>query len=63
LAVKDVAAAGGWKDLTTLLEVYQQSDATSVLSVMSEPRKLHDNGLPEHHSRETAPETAPLLKT
>jgi integrase len=31
LPVKDVAYAGGWKDLTTLLEVYQQSDAASLL--------------------------------
>jgi integrase len=42
---KDVAAAGGWKDIATLLEVYQQSDEASVLAVMSEPRKLHERGL------------------
>lgn len=42
---KDVAAAGGWKDIATLLEVYQQSDEESVLAVMSEPRKLRDRGV------------------
>ena len=42
LNVKDVAAAGGWKDINTLLEVYQQSNEASVLAVMSEPKKLHE---------------------
>ncbi len=42
---KDVAAAGGWKDVSTLLEVYQQSDTESVLAVMSEPRKLRDRAI------------------
>lgn len=45
LALKDVAAAGGWKDVNTLLEVYQQPDETSVLAVMSETRKLHERGV------------------
>lgn len=26
LPVRDVAAAGGWKDITTLIECYQQPD-------------------------------------
>ncbi|MFL5561715.1 MAG: hypothetical protein ACJ79K_09600 [Gemmatimonadaceae bacterium] len=38
----DVAAAGGWKDLTTLLECYQAADDAAVLAVMAEPRKRHD---------------------
>ncbi|HVX40449.1 MAG TPA: tyrosine-type recombinase/integrase [Gemmatimonadaceae bacterium] len=42
---KDVAAAGGWKDVATLLEVYQQSDEASVLAVMSEPKKLRERGV------------------
>jgi integrase len=42
---KDVAAAGGWKDIATLLEVYQQADEESVLAVMSDPRKLHDRAV------------------
>ena len=45
LNVKDVAAAGGWKDINTLLEVYQQSDEASVLAVMSETKKLHERGV------------------
>ena len=42
---KDVAAAGGWKDIATLLEVYQQSDDASVLAVMCEPKKLRERGV------------------
>lgn len=45
LPLKDVAAAGGWKDVNTLLEVYQQSDEESVLAVMSETRKLRERGV------------------
>jgi integrase len=45
LPPKDVAAAGGWKDLTTLLEVYQQSDEASVLAVTSVTVKLRERGV------------------
>ena len=45
LPLKDVAAAGGWKDVSTLLEVYQQSDAESVLAVTSVTLKLRDRGV------------------
>lgn len=41
-SLKDVAAAGGWKDVETLLTCYQQPDQDTLLAVMSEPRKLHD---------------------
>jgi hypothetical protein len=44
LALKDVAAAGGWKDVNTQLEVYQQPDEASVLAMMSETKKLHERG-------------------
>ena len=40
LPVKDVAAAGGWKDVGTLLTCYQQADRQTMLAVMSEPRKV-----------------------
>jgi hypothetical protein len=40
LPVKDVAAAGGWKDVNTLLEIYQQPDEESILAVTSETRKF-----------------------
>lgn len=42
LPVKDVAAAGGWKDVGTLLTCYQQADRETMLAVMSEPRKVLD---------------------
>jgi hypothetical protein len=45
LPLKDVASAGGWKDVNTLLEVYQHSDEGSVLAVMSETRKLRERGV------------------
>ncbi len=34
LPVKDVAAAGGWKDITTLIESYQQPDEDTLRSVV-----------------------------
>lgn len=45
LPLKDVAAAGGWKDVSTLLEVYQQSDEGSVLAVTSVTLKLREKGV------------------
>ena len=45
LPLNDVAAAGGWKDVSTLLEVYQQSDAESVLAVTSVTLKLRERGV------------------
>ena len=59
LPLRDVAAAGGWSDVSVLLEIYQQPDPASVLSVMSETRKLSDKGLQPATARETAPQTAP----
>lgn len=44
-SLKDVAAAGGWKDTETLLTCYQQPDAETLLAVMSEERKLRDVAL------------------
>ena len=41
-SLKDVAAAGGWKDTETLLTCYQQPDTDTLLAVMSEPRKVRD---------------------
>jgi integrase len=40
LSLVDVAAAGGWKDTSTLLTCYMQPDEATLLRVMSEPRKL-----------------------
>ena len=44
-SLKDVAAAGGWKDTETLLTCYQQPDAETLLAVMNEPRKVRDAAL------------------
>jgi integrase len=42
LPIGDVAAAGGWSDVATLLRCYQQPDEATMLSVMSHPRKVLD---------------------
>jgi len=36
----DVAAAGGWKDVTTLLTCYQHADEATMLKVMDSSLKL-----------------------
>jgi hypothetical protein len=43
--IKDVAAAGGWKDVDTLLSCYQHADEETLLAVMSEERRLHDRAV------------------
>ena len=40
LPLKDVAAAGGWKDVTTLLTCYQHADEATMLKVMESPVRL-----------------------
>jgi hypothetical protein len=40
LPLKDVAGAGGWKDVMTLLRCYQHADEATMLKVMPEPTKL-----------------------
>ena len=40
LPLKDVAAAGEWKDATTLLTCYQHADEATMLRVMESPIKL-----------------------
>ena len=42
LPIADVAAAGGWSDVTTLIRCYQQADDETLLRVMNEPRKVMD---------------------
>jgi integrase len=42
LPVVDVAAAGGWSDVSTLLNCYQQPDKETLLEVMSHSRKISD---------------------
>ena len=43
-AVKDVAAARGWRDLRSLQNAYQQADAMTMLAVATEPRNLRESG-------------------
>lgn len=40
LPAQDVAAAGGWRDLRSLQNAYQQVDEETLLAVVLEPRKL-----------------------
>jgi hypothetical protein len=40
LPLRDVAAAGGWKDVTTLLVSYQHADDATILRVMESQVKL-----------------------
>jgi integrase len=42
LPVVDVAAAGGWSDVSTLLNCYQQADKETLLEVMSHSWKIRD---------------------
>lgn len=39
---RDVAAAGGWSDLTTLKTAYQQVDTATLYRVVSEPAELRE---------------------
>ncbi len=48
LPLKDVAAAGGWRDVRTLLKCYQQPDEETLTEVVLNAPKLYGNGiLPE----------------
>jgi integrase len=40
LPVVDVAAAGGWSDIGTLMKCYQQADEHTLLEVMSHSKKI-----------------------
>ena len=42
LPVQDVAAAGGWRDLRSLQNCYQQVDVATMLPVVTTPRKLRE---------------------
>ena len=44
MPLKDVAAAGGWRDTTTLLKSYQQVDDETLVRVALEAPKLYANG-------------------
>ncbi len=40
MPLKDVAAAGGWRDPTTLVKCYQQPDEETICRVVLEAPKL-----------------------
>jgi len=42
LPVVDVAAAGGWSDIGTLLKCYQYADKETLLEVMTHSKKITD---------------------
>jgi integrase len=42
--VKDVAAAGGWRDVQTLLRSYQQADEETIKHVVLNPRRVVSEG-------------------
>lgn len=50
--IADVAAAGGWKDIETLLRCYSQAheQTMTMLRVLSEPRKLTARRAEEGHA-------------
>ncbi len=47
LPLKDVAAAGGWRDVRTLLTSYQQPDEATLIEVVLRAPKLYANGVGE----------------
>jgi integrase len=57
LPLKDVAAAGGWRDYDTLIRSYQQTDRNSVLRVVLGAPKL--NGFRGVDGQKTTPKTTP----
>lgn len=42
LPVQDVMKAGGWRDIATLQQCYQQSDEVTLLAVVTDPTKLRE---------------------
>ncbi len=46
LPVKDVAAAGGWKDIMTLMECYQQPEEETLRSVVEYQKPKIKSGVP-----------------
>ena len=63
LPLVDVAAAGGWSDVSTLLNCYQQADKETLLEVMSHSRKIREEAKTGKRSGETHPKLTPALFT
>ena len=45
LPLKQVAIAGGWRDVETLVKCYQQPDRDSLLAVMENERPVHEDAV------------------
>jgi len=45
LPLKDVAEAGGWHDIETLLTCYQHPDRDSLLKVMTDERPVREDAV------------------
>jgi hypothetical protein len=54
--LSDVAAAGGWRDLSTLVRCYTQADNHTILAVMSESKKVRDQAISRRSFGETGNE-------
>jgi hypothetical protein len=44
LSIRDVAAAGGWKDTDSLLKSYMQPDPETIWQVVNEPEQRRSVG-------------------
>ncbi len=54
---KDVAAAGGWRDVESLRKSYQQVDEKTLLQVMTNPNRLLDIDVKPKQDRNNCPFT------
>jgi integrase len=60
MPLNDVAAAGGWKDVRTLLKSYQKADSATLERVVLNAPKLMRSGLAS--AVEVTPQVAPLAQ-
>ena len=59
MPIADVARAGGWRDVATVLKSYQQADDATVTKVILEAPKPCSNGVTRP---EVTPKPTPALK-
>jgi hypothetical protein len=52
LPLKDIAAAGGWRDTATLLASYQTADMETMVEVVTSPKPLREYRREGTHSQE-----------
>ena len=61
LPVVDVAAAGGWSDIGTLMKCYQQADDFTLLEVMSHAKKI-SSSVKRAEKEKLTPKLTPALE-